>query len=55
MAYVIDKQCGICTRYPLLKGLCVPSVKTLSNKFNASFCTKDQKIHQTISNLNRKF
>ena len=28
IAYIVDKQSGICRKYPLLQGLFVPSVKT---------------------------
>ena len=52
IAYVIDKQSGTCRRYLLLRGLCVPSVKTATyvcNRFNTSFCTEDRKTHLTIS------
>ena len=45
---VINKQSGIC----------VPSVRTTTyvhNRLNTSFCTKDHKTHQAISNLNQKF
>ena len=48
IAYVIDKQSGIC----------VPSIKTTTcvcNSFNTSFCTKEHKTNQTISNSNQKF
>ena len=56
--YVVDKQSGICRRYLLLQGLCVPSVKTTTyvcNRFNTSFCARDHKTNQAISNLNLKF
>ena len=46
------KNGGMCWRYLLLQGLCVPSVKTTTyvcNRFNASFHTKDHKMHQAIS------
>ena len=55
-AYVVDKH--ICRRYLLLQGLCVTSVKTttyVSNAFKTSFCARDHKTNQDISNLNRKF
>ena len=58
IAYVVDKQSDICRRYPLLQGLCVSSVKTTTyvcNRFNTSFCARDHKTNQAISNLNRKF
>ena len=58
IAYVADKQSDICRRYLLLQGLCVPSVKTTTyvcNRFNTSFCARDHKTNQAISNLNRKF
>ena len=58
IAYVVDKQSDICRRYLLLQGLCVASVKTTTyvcNRFNTSFCTRDHKTNQAISNLNRKF
>ena len=44
--------------YRLLQGLYVPSVKTatyICNRFNTSFCARDHKTNQAISNLNRKF
>ena len=37
---------------------CVPSVKTtiyVCNRFNTSFCARNHKTDQVISNLNRKF
>ena len=49
IAYVVDKQSGICRRYFLLQGLCVSSVKTTtyaSNRF---------KMEILFSNLNGKF
>ena len=52
IAYAIGKQNGTCRKYLLLLGLYVPSVKTTTyvcNRFNTSFCTKDQKTHLTIS------
>ena len=58
IAYVIEKQSGICRRYILLQGLYVPIVKTttyVSNRFNTSSCTKGHKTHQATSNLNQKF
>ena len=58
IAYVVDKQSYIWRRYLLLQGLCVPSVKTTTyvcNRFNTSFCARDHKTNQAISNLNRKF
>ena len=58
IAYVVDKQIYIWRRYLLLQGLCVPSVKTTTyvcNRFNTSFCARDHKTNQAISNLNRKF
>ena len=54
----IDKQSDICRRYPLLEGLCVPSVKSTAyvcKRFITSFCARDHKTNQAISNLNRKF
>ena len=58
IAYVVDKQSYIWRRYLLLQGLCVPSVKTTTyvcNRFNTSFCARDHKTNQAISNLNLKF
>ena len=58
IAYVVDKQNYIWRRYLLLQRLCVPSVKTTThvcNRFNTSFCARDHKTNQAISNLNRKF
>ena len=58
IACVVDKQSSICRRYFLLKGLYVPSVKTTTyvcNRLNNSFCAKDHKTNQAISNLNRMF
>ena len=58
IAYVVDKQSDVCRRYLQLQGLCVPSVKTTTyvcNRFNTSFCARDHKTNQAISNLNRKF
>ena len=58
IAYVVDKQSDICRRYLLLQGLCMPSVKTTTyvcNRFITSFCARDHKTNQAISNLNRKF
>ena len=52
IAYVIDKLSGTCRRYLLLQVLCVPSVKITTNvrdRFNTYFCTKDHRIHRTIS------
>ena len=49
---------GCMSKYLLLQGLCVPSVKTTTyvcNRFNTSFCDRDHKTNQAISNLNRKF
>ena len=46
IAYIVNKQRGICRKYLLLQGLCVPSVKTTSyvcNRFKMN------------SNLNEKF
>ena len=40
------------------KVVCVPSDKTATyvcNRFNTSFCARDHKTNQAISNLNRKF
>ena len=57
IAYVVDKQIYIWRRYLLLQGLCVPSVKTttyICNRFNTSFCARDHKTNQAISNLNLK-
>ena len=57
-AHVVDKQSDIYRRYLQLQGLCVSSVKTttcLCNRFNTSFCARDHKTNQTVSNLNRKF
>ena len=54
----IDKQSNICRRYLLLEGLCVPSVKTTAyvcKRFITSFCARDHKTNQAISNLSRKF
>ena len=37
---------------------CVPSVRTTTyvcNRFNTSFCARNHKTNQVISNLNRKF
>ena len=37
---------------------CVPSVKTTTyvcNRFNTSFCARDRKANQAISNLNESF
>ena len=54
IAYVVDKQIYIWRRYLLLQGLCVPSVKTTTyvcNRFNTSFCARDHKTNQAISNL----
>ena len=45
-------------RYLPLQGICVPSVKSTTyvcNRFNSSFCARDHKTNQAISNLNRKF
>ena len=50
--YVYQQQGGICRRYLLLQGLCVPSVKTktyVCNRFNTYFHTKNHKRHQAIS------
>ena len=59
IAYDVDKQSYLLLRrYLLLQGLCVASVKTTTyvcNRFNTSFCTRDHKTNQAISNLNRKF
>ena len=58
IAYVVDKQSDVCRRYLQLQGLCVPSVKTTTyvcNRFNTSFCARDHKTNQAISNSNRKF
>ena len=58
ISYVVDKQSYISGRYLRLQGLCVPSVKTtkyICNRFNTSFCARDHKTNQAISNLNRKF
>ena len=58
IAYVVDKQSDVCRIYLLLQGLWVPSVKTttyICNRFNTSFCARDHKTNQAISNLNRKF
>ena len=49
IVYVVDKQSGICRRYILLQGLCVPSVKSTTyvwNKFKVEFF---------FSNLNGQF
>ena len=56
--YVVNKQSYILRRYLLLQGLCVPSVKTTTyvcNRFNTSFCARDRKANQAISNLNESF
>ena len=58
IAYVVDKQSDICRRYLLLQGLYIPSLKTTAyvcNRFNTSFCLRDHKANQAISNLNEKF
>ena len=58
IACVIDKQSDICRRYLMWQGLCVPGVETttyLCNRFDTSFCAKDEKTNQAISNLNWKF
>ena len=54
IAYVVDKQSDVCRRYLQLQGLCVPSVKTTTyvcNRLNTSFCARDHKTNQAISNL----
>ena len=48
IAYIVDKQSGICRKYLLLQGLCEPSVKTTiyaCNRFKINI----------FSNLNEKF
>ena len=58
VAYFVNKQSDICRRYLLLQGLCVLSVKTITyvcNRFNTSFCARDYRTNQAISNLNQKF
>ena len=58
IVYAVDKQSDICRRYLLLQRLCVPSFKTttyVSKRFNTSFCARDHKTNEAISNLNRKF
>ena len=57
-AYVIEKQTGSCRRSLLSQGLYVQIVKTTTyvcSRFNTSFCARDHKANQDISNLNRKF
>ena len=46
---------GMYVKVPSLKGLCESNVKTatyLCNRFNSSFCARDDKTNQAISNLN---
>ena len=52
IAYIVNKQSGICKEFLLLRGLCVPSVKTTTYVYNRFEMKK--KIF-FFSNLNEKF
>ena len=56
--WFVNKKSDICRRNVPLQWLCVLSIKTTTyvyNRFNTSFCARDRKTNQSISNLNRKF